>query len=136
MIRRSGHAASEPPLKEHGRRDINRHRTMTVDVLTEIMIARRSRRVCCESGKCACVVNIKFAECKSEPAVRVGARVTFVAHFLGKPMGYAYEITEYDPGERLVMRTAEGPFPMKPKDVAGFSTAPYDAMLRSRNEQR
>jgi hypothetical protein len=43
----------------------------------------------------------------------VGARVAFVAEFLGKRLAYTYEITEYVPGQRLLMRTAEGPFPME-----------------------
>jgi len=36
-----------------------------------------------------------------------------VAHFLGRRMAYTYEVVELVPGERLVMRTAEGPFPME-----------------------
>lgn len=43
----------------------------------------------------------------------VGARMDFVAHFLGRRLSYTYEITEYDPGRRLVMRTSDGPFPMR-----------------------
>jgi hypothetical protein len=39
--------------------------------------------------------------------------VAFVAHFLGRRLAYAYKITEFVPGGRLVMRTAEGPFPME-----------------------
>jgi hypothetical protein len=37
----------------------------------------------------------------------------FVARFLGRRLAYTYEIIDYVPGERLVMRTAEGPFPME-----------------------
>jgi hypothetical protein len=39
--------------------------------------------------------------------------MTFVAHFLGKRLEYTYEIIERDPGRRLGMRTAQGPFPME-----------------------
>jgi uncharacterized protein YndB with AHSA1/START domain len=48
-----------------------------------------------------------------EPRVERGARVAFVAHFLGKRIAYTYELHEVVPNARLVMRTAEGPFPME-----------------------
>jgi len=58
-------------------------------------------------------VNIKAVEWQTPPPVKVGSHVAFVAHFLGRRLAYTYEITELIPGERLVMRTAEGPFPME-----------------------
>jgi hypothetical protein len=58
-------------------------------------------------------VNIKSVEWRSPRPVAVGARVAFVAHFLGRQLTYTYEIVEFVPRRRLVMRTAEGPFPME-----------------------
>jgi hypothetical protein len=48
---------------------------------------------------------------------------------------YTYEVTEFVPGERFVMRTAEGPFPMETtytwKDASGGATR---MVLRNRGE--
>lgn len=56
---------------------------------------------------------MKSAEWQSEPPFRVGSKVAFVAHFLGRQMAYTYELAELVPNERLVMRTAEGPLLME-----------------------
>jgi uncharacterized membrane protein len=58
-------------------------------------------------------VNIRSVDWQTEPPVRLGSRVTFVATFLGRTLTYTYEIVELVPGQRLVMRKAEGPFPME-----------------------
>ena len=47
------------------------------------------------------------------PKMRVGSRIEFAAQFLGRRLTYTYEVAEFVPGKRLVMRTAEGPFPME-----------------------
>ena len=39
--------------------------------------------------------------------------VAFVARFLGRRLAYTYELVDVAPDERLVMRTAQGPFPME-----------------------
>jgi len=40
-------------------------------------------------------------------------RVTGRLHRQLPPLAYTYEITEFVPAERLVMRIAQGPFPME-----------------------
>ena len=57
-------------------------------------------------------VNIDSAEWRSPKPLQVGSRIAFKARFLGRNLAYTYEIKEYIPDEKLVMSTAEGPFPM------------------------
>ncbi len=90
---------------------------MAVDVSTEIVIARPRAEVAEFASDPERVplwyANIHSVEWKTEPPVRVGSQIAFVARFLGRRLAYTYEVVELVPGERFVMRTAEGPFPME-----------------------
>ena len=90
---------------------------MAVDVVSNIVINRPREEVAAYAGDPRNApqwyVNIKSVEWQTPPAVRIGSRMSFVAHFLGRRMAYTYEITELVPGTKLVMRTSEGPFPME-----------------------
>lgn len=57
--------------------------------------------------------NIDAIEWETEPPLKVGSRLAFRARFMGRQLAYTYEVVEFVPGERLVMRTAQGPFPME-----------------------
>lgn len=90
---------------------------MQVDVLTEIDIAR-SRAVVAQyasdlDNTTEWYTNIERVDWKSPKPLRVGSQVAFVARFLGRRLAYTYEVRDWDPGQRLVMSTADGPFPME-----------------------
>ncbi len=57
--------------------------------------------------------NIRSVAWRTQPTIRVGSRMDFVAQFLGRRLAYTYEIVELLPYRRLVMRTTDGPFPME-----------------------
>ncbi len=57
--------------------------------------------------------NIESVRWETPPPAVVGSRIAFVAHFLGRRLAYTYEVRELVPGERLMMSTAQGPFPMR-----------------------
>jgi Polyketide cyclase / dehydrase and lipid transport len=88
-----------------------------VDVLTETVIRRPVAEVAAFAGDPGNApewyVNIDSVEWRTPPPIAVGSCMDFVARFLGRRLAYTYEVTELVPGERLVMRTADGPFPME-----------------------
>ena len=90
---------------------------VAVDVVTETVINRPCAEVAAYAADPSHApdwyANIDSVEWLTPPPVGVGSRLAFVARFLGRRLAYTYQIMELVPGERLVMRTAQGPFPME-----------------------
>jgi uncharacterized membrane protein len=88
-----------------------------VDVYTEINIRRPIEEVsefaANPDNAPEWYVNIDSAEWQTQKPLTIGSRVAFKAQFLGRKLAYIYEIAEYIPGQKLVMKTADGPFPME-----------------------
>lgn len=90
---------------------------MPVDVSVTTEIARPRAEVAefaaDPDNATAWYVNIQSVEWRTPPPLQVGSRLAFVARFLGRQLSYTYEVQQLEPGNLLVMRTEEGPFPME-----------------------
>jgi uncharacterized membrane protein len=114
---------------------------MLVDIQTEIEIERPRDEVSVFASNpdnaTSWYENIKSVEWETPRPVAVGSRIAFVARFLGRRLTYTYEVKEMVPGERFVMSTAEGPFPMETtymwEDAADGSTR---MTLRNRGQSK
>jgi uncharacterized membrane protein len=110
-----------------------------VDVRTEIEISRPRAEVAeyaaDPDNATTWYENIESVEWCSPKPLAVGSRLAFAAQFLGRRLSYVYEVQELVPGERFVMSTAEGPFPMETtygwEDTASGGTR---MTLRNRGE--
>ena len=90
---------------------------MSVYVLTEIVIGRPAGAVAAyaadPSNAPAWYQNITSVTWETSPPLQAGSKLTFTARFLGRRLAYTYEVTDFTPAERLIMRTSQGPFPME-----------------------
>jgi Polyketide cyclase / dehydrase and lipid transport len=111
---------------------------MSVDVVTRIDIARPREEVAAYAAEpghaTAWYRNIDAVEWRTEPPLRVGSRLAFRARFLGRTLEYTYEVREHVPGERFVMSTAQGPFPMETTYTWADTPAGTEMTLRNRGE--
>jgi uncharacterized membrane protein len=90
---------------------------MRVDVEVETRIERPSELVAAFAGDPSNApqwyANIRSVRWQTPPPATIGSRLDFVAQFLGRRLAYTYEVVDLEPGRRLVMHTANGPFPME-----------------------
>jgi uncharacterized membrane protein len=88
-----------------------------VDVSTAIEIARSRDAVAAfatePDNAPTWYANIRSVAWRTPRPLAVGSRFEFTAQFLGRRLAYTYEVLELVPGDRLVMATSEGPFPME-----------------------
>ena len=112
---------------------------MSVDVQTEIEIRRPRADVAAYAANPdnapEWYENIETSERETPPPLSVGSRMKFTARFMRRHLTYTYEVRELVSGKRLVMSTAEGPFPME----TTYSWSDMDAgvtkmTLRNRGE--
>jgi len=87
-----------------------------VNVCTETVIRRPAAVVAAFAADPANVPkwyrNISSVKRTSPDGPVLGSHWAFVAKFLGQTLSYEYTIVEFVEGQRLVMRTKQGPFPM------------------------
>jgi hypothetical protein len=90
---------------------------MEIDVASEIEIGvprEQVARFAADPGNATLWRQI-FEEAEPEHvgSPQVGWRVIFVSKVLAGKVPYTYQVVEHVPGERLVMRTEDGPFPVQ-----------------------
>jgi hypothetical protein len=90
---------------------------MTVDLLATTVIERPPGEVAAFAGDPsnapAWYRRIESADWQTPPPVRLGSRIRLRARFLGRDLDQVFEVVEMTPGEQVVMRTVDGPFPMR-----------------------
>jgi uncharacterized membrane protein len=112
---------------------------VTVDVEVHTTIARPRAQVaayCCDPDKVTSwYANIRAVRWETAPPVVQGSRFRFTSEFLGRRLEYTYEVVEFVPAERFVMRSDSGPFQME--TAYAWEDAPDDVTwmtMRNRGE--
>ena len=107
-----------------------------VDVITSEEISRDREIVAafaCEPDNAPrWYENIEGVEWLTPRPLGVGTRLRFRAQFLWQRLDYTYEVTAYEPGATLVMRTHAGPFPME-TTYRFMTVAPARTLVELRN---
>ena len=89
---------------------------MAIDVTEQATIASDRERVASYAmdprNDPIWISGIKEAEPLTELPLEKGSRVRRVASFLGRRIDYVLEVSEIEPGARLLMRSVKSPFPM------------------------
>jgi uncharacterized membrane protein len=109
---------------------------VAIDVETEVTIGRPRDLVAAfasdPDNATAWYANIETVEWQTPKPVAVGARMAFVARFLGRRLSYIYEVKEFVPGERLVMATTDGQLEME-TTYTWADAEPGATLMRLRN---
>jgi uncharacterized membrane protein len=89
----------------------------TVDVVSAIEIRRPRDEVaafvCDQDNAPAWNDSVESVEWETAGALGEGSRFTHVSEVLGRRVDYRYDVLELVPGERLVVSTEDGPFPLR-----------------------
>jgi hypothetical protein len=90
---------------------------VAVDVASSIVVDRPRGEVAAYAMDPSHVTswykNITSVDLSTAGPLAVGSTMAFEARFLGRTLAYTYEVIALEQGRRLVMRTADGPFPME-----------------------
>lgn len=109
---------------------------MSVDVTTEIVITKPIAEVAGYAvdpdNAPTWYANIHAVEWLTKKPLQPGSQLAFVATFLGRRLAYTYEVIEFEPDTRLIMRASDGPFEMETTYI-WTATSPSTTRMTLRN---
>lgn len=89
---------------------------MALDVLAKIDIARPPETVAAyqfdATNDSTWIGGVRKAEQLTPGPIAVGSRVRRIGRFVGRPIEWVMDVTEFVPARRLAMRAVRSPFPM------------------------